>query len=475
MDTTATTEKEVRPSRPGFRDGLIAVRSGPGTSTANANSQAQADSTADLEARRTRSRRDEPRLTHVFSRSSNIDYGLEPPPDGGLDAWTQVAMGWIVIFTTWGYINSFGSFQTYYTSTLPQTPSQISWIGSIQSWLTFVIGAFSGRLLDAGFFVPTLVIGAALQLLGIFLMSVSRSYWHLMLTQGVLTGLGGGLFFTPSLALISTYFQKRRALAIGLATTGNSAGGMIYPLVVREMLPRVGFAWTTRTIGFINLLGLGLTIIFMRPRLPPRKSGAIIDLSAFKEPVYATYVGGLFFLVWAVWFTFYFLASFGREALGMAYPEAALLITLVNGCGLPARIIIPLITDRAGPLNMLAVSAGCLVVVAFTWLAVHNAMGVYVFTTFYGISNGAYQSIMPTGVASITERMDMVGTRLGMCFTFVSFAGLTGPPVGGWILDAAGDDYTWPIVWAALSTLAGFCLLLTSRVLRGGWKLHARF
>lgn len=110
---------------------------------------------------------------------------------------------------TWGYLNSFGSFQTYYEQTMPDTPpSTISWIGSLQIWLTMVTGVFSGRLLDAGFFVPTFFVGAALQVLGMFLMSVSKTYWQLMLTQGVITGLGGGIFFTPSLALVTTVSDR---------------------------------------------------------------------------------------------------------------------------------------------------------------------------------------------------------------------------------------------------------------------------
>ncbi len=36
-----------------------------------------------------------------------------PPPDGGVKAWTQVAMAWLVIITSWGYLNSFGVFQTF--------------------------------------------------------------------------------------------------------------------------------------------------------------------------------------------------------------------------------------------------------------------------------------------------------------------------------------------------------------------------
>lgn len=130
-----------------------------------------------------------------------------------------------------------------------RSPSSISWIGSIQIWLTMVGGIFTGRLLDAGFFVPTLLIGAILQVLGMFLMSICTEYWQLMLTQGLLTGIGGGIFFTPALALVATYFDKRRGLAIGLVTTGNSVGGMVYPVVVRQLMPSVGalkfiISWT---------------------------------------------------------------------------------------------------------------------------------------------------------------------------------------------------------------------------------------
>lgn len=221
-----------------------------------------------------------------------------PPPDGGLKAWTQVAMAWLVLFTTWGYVNSFGSFQSYYTSTLPESASTISWIGSIQVWLTFFIGAFSGRLLDAGLFIPTFIVGAVLQLLGIFLMSISTRYWHLMLTQGVLTGIGGGIFFCPAMGLLATYFSSHRGMAIGLATTGNSAGGMVYPAIVRQLLPQLGFAWTARILGFVNLGCLAVVLTFMRPRLPPRATGPVIDWKAFTEPVYVCWTAGLFFAMW---------------------------------------------------------------------------------------------------------------------------------------------------------------------------------
>ena len=246
-------------------------------------------------------------LSKVASRITTTSK-VEPPPDGGLRAWLQVAGGWLVIFITWGWVNSYGAFQSYYAQTLDASASTISWIGAVQNFLTFVLGAFSGRLLDAGLFIPTLIVGGAMQLLGIFMMSLSTKYWQLMITQGIMTGIGGGIFFTPSMGLIGTYFSKKRALAIGITTTGNSAGGMIYPVLVQQLLPKIGFAWTARVLGFLNLGLLAVVLVLMRPRLPPRKSGPVIDLSAFKEPTYAFFVAGLFFVIWPIYYTFYYVS-----------------------------------------------------------------------------------------------------------------------------------------------------------------------
>lgn len=385
-------------------------------------------------------------------------------------------MGWLVIFTTWGYVNSFGSFQTYYTQEMLSdlAPSTISWIGSVQIFLTLIIGTFSGRLLDAGVFLPTFIVGAILQVLGMFLMSVSTKYWHLILTQGVLTGIGGGIFFTPSLALVTTYFQKRRGLAVGLVTTGNSAGGIVYPVVVRQLIPTLGFAWTARVLALINLGALVVVAIFMRPRLPPRKSGPLVDMSAFREPVYVCFVSGLVLLMFANYYTFYYIASFGTQVLGMSYATASVLVIIINGAGMPFRVIPPMFADRIGPLNVLLPVTFLWTVVAFCWLAVHHTTDYYVFTAFYGIASGSFQCLIPTTVASITKRLDKVGTRLGMAFSIVSFASLTGPPIGGAIQRANENSFTGAQAWAAFMTILSLGFFIGARVFGGGWALKSK-
>ncbi|GAW13348.1 hypothetical protein ANO14919_027310 [Xylariales sp. No.14919] len=412
-------------------------------------------------------------LAQVSSRITTKSWPEPPPPpDGGLKAWTQVGAAFFVLFATWGYANSFGAYQTYYSETLSETPSTISWIGGIQIFLSLTVGIVSGRLLDAGFFVPVFFVGIVVQVLGIFLMSISTQYWQLFLTQGVLSGLGAGIYFTPAVSLVNTYFDKRRGLAVGLATTGNSAGGIVYPIIVRELIPKLGFPWTTRVIGFLNLGLLAISFAFMRPRLPPRKSGPVIELGAFKDPKYAGFLASCFFIYWANYYTFYYIASYGTQALNLPYASASTLVVIINGVGFPFRILVPMVADRIGNLNVIAPLSVIWTIVSFTWLAVHDIPGYYAFTVVYGIVAASFQCLFPSTVARITPRLDTIGTRLGMAFSVSAVASLTGPPIGGAIQTASGGGFLAPQIWAAVVTLLASVLFVALRIHMGGLNLR---
>jgi MFS family permease len=215
--------------------------------------------------------------THLTTHSI-IDPG--PPPDGGFRAWSQVFCAWLAIVNSWGFVNSFGAFQPYYETMLPENASTVSWIGSLQACLLFGLGIFSGRALDRGWFRPTVALGIVVQLIGIFTMSAAHSYWQLLLTQGFCTGIGGGIFFVPIMGVCATYFAKNKGMALGIVTSGTAGGGVLYPLVVRQLLPTVGFGWTVRVVGFMNVVSLAICIAFMRPRLPVSSKPSTRNISS---------------------------------------------------------------------------------------------------------------------------------------------------------------------------------------------------
>ena len=244
-----------------------------------------------------------------WSREGRLDDQIGSPPDGGGRAWIQVLMTHLVVCCTWGVINSFGVFQTHYARTLGYSLADISWVGSVQIFLIFFIGAFSGRATDAGYFRITVLAGSGFLLVGIFAMSWATTYWQLFLAQGACMGIGNGLMFCPSLALVASYFSGKRSLAIGLAGCGASTGGLIFPAVVQQLLPRIGFAWTVRVLGFLLLALLVVVQIGSRPRPPSRTKGPYVEWGAFRDPTFLLFTIGTFISFWGVYFAYYYVGD----------------------------------------------------------------------------------------------------------------------------------------------------------------------
>lgn len=163
-------------------------------------------------------------------------------------------------------------------------------------FLLFFTGTFTGRATDAGYFRQIFLTGSALQMLGIFTAANATKYWQVFLSQGLCMGLGNGCLFAPTMTIMSTYFARRRSLALGIVASGGATGGLIFPTMARQLIPSSGFPWTMRAIGFVQLVGLVVSNIFLRPRIPPRRTGALVEWTAFKDLEYTFYAIGSFFV-----------------------------------------------------------------------------------------------------------------------------------------------------------------------------------
>ncbi|KAF6827396.1 major facilitator superfamily transporter [Colletotrichum musicola] len=418
--------------------------------------------------------RPESRVGRVLSRIASVpttDPG--PPPDGGYSGWMaeheptcRLADSMLTSSTYRGFINSFGVFQTYYVELLQRPPADVSWIGSFQVFLLFFIGAFSGRLTDAGYFRPLFLCGSFFILLGIFATSWCTQYWQIFLAHGVCVGLGNGLTFCPTLAVLSTYFDKRRALAIGIAAVGSASGGLVFPSTVRQMLPQAGFPWAMRTLGFIQLATLTIGFIFLKPRIPPRKKSQMVDLSAFKELEYSFYAAGGFFSFMGVYFAFYYAASFSRDELGFSYPNSLNLLLILNGVGFIGRLGPNWLADKVGTITVFTPMAFLSGILTYCWIAVRSPVGLYVWACIFGVVGNAVQALFPAGVSALTTDPSKQGTRIGMIFTIVSFAVLSGPPIAGAIITATGGRYYGAQAFAGSCLMIGTFFLSFARIVK---------
>ncbi|KAF4868516.1 Aspyridones efflux protein apdF [Colletotrichum siamense] len=407
-------------------------------------------------------------VDRVLSRATTASsIGEGPPPDGGVKAWLAIFGTHLVIMNTWGIVNSYGVFQPYYTTTLSRPPSDIAWIGSFEVFLLFFIGAFTGRLTDAGYFRPLFIAGFILVVLGMVTTSFCTQYWQFFLAQGICMGLGNGFLFCPSLSTASTYFDKKKALALGFVSIGSSTGGMIYPSMVRQLLPKIGFGWTIRAIALVQMVTLLVTSLILKPRIKPRKAGSLVEWAAFKELEYSFYALGSWLNYLGVFFASYYIASYSRDIVGLSYTSSLNLLLLLNGTGVPGRLIPAYFASYyIGTVNMFIPMSFISGIMMLCWPAVSSVTGLYVWTTFYGFFTGAIQSLMPSGIGTLTADPRKQGTRMGMTFTLISFAVLIGQPIAGAIISAEGGKYTGAQAYAGACMLAGMCFLIAARMAR---------
>lgn len=230
-------------------------------------------------------------------------------PEGGWTAWSQVLAGNMLNALAWGYPATFGVYQLYYTEKLRLPSAQISWIGSIQIFLTFALCTVSGRLTDAGYARQAVLVGCAIVVFGTFMTSLCTEYWQIMLAQGICTGMGLGVLFMPSVAIIGSYFKERRSLALAISATGTGVGSLIFPSTLQYLIPQVGFPWAVRCSAFVALAVAVIANVLLRPRLPPRRSGPLLEWEAFREGPYILFALGVFLYFMALYFGFFYVSG----------------------------------------------------------------------------------------------------------------------------------------------------------------------
>lgn len=123
-------------------------------------------------------------------------------------------------------MNAFGVYQAFYELDLLsfKSSSEISWIGSTQAFLMFVVSVVVGPIVDAGYLKSLLALGSLLTVLGMFMTSLCTEYWQVFLAQALTMGLGFGCLYVPAPTIVSQYFEARTALAMGASSAGSAVG-----------------------------------------------------------------------------------------------------------------------------------------------------------------------------------------------------------------------------------------------------------
>ncbi|PCH37061.1 MFS general substrate transporter, partial [Wolfiporia cocos MD-104 SS10] len=342
-------------------------------------------------------------------------------PDGGWQAWRNVFGCFLLAVTSFGQLNAFGVFQTYYAANmLPNySNSAISWIGSIQLTITYASGIVLGRIFDVYGARKTLVLGCILSTFCLMMTSISHKYYQLILSQGIGLGIGIALQFwlySHSVQMIvpSHWFRMRRATATGIVLSGASLSGIIYPIMLSRLFSSVGFPWAVRAMAFMNFGLQALAIPMVKERLPHNAGNILIDYHAFKDITYLLHVISGFIISFGLYAPFWYLSLFSLS-VGINFNLSFYMIAIMNAAGLIGRLSSGYLADWFGRFN---ITIPCIVLSAIAplaiWTTSEGLAETIVFSVIFGFSSAAYSSIAASVTAQITADPTRIGMRIGM-------------------------------------------------------------
>lgn len=132
------------------------------------------------------------RQTDLVINNTSSDNTATADDGASYRGWISITAASAILFIGIGYTNTFGVFADEYEKNLlsAQPADKIIVIGSIAASLYFILGALTGRVSDILGYRACLAIGACLMTGSMFAASVSREFYQLLLSQGLMFGFG---------------------------------------------------------------------------------------------------------------------------------------------------------------------------------------------------------------------------------------------------------------------------------------------
>ncbi|KAL8680463.1 MAG: hypothetical protein Q9186_003361 [Xanthomendoza sp. 1 TL-2023] len=335
---------------------------------------------------------------------------------------------------------SYGVFQQYYSTHEPfaSQPRNIAAVGTITTGFMYFLQPFvaiaSQRWQQSR--RPITIAGHSLLLIGLVSASFANRISELMITQGIIYGVGGGLLYTTLLIYLDQWFIARKGLAYGVLWAGTGLGGAAVPLI---------FHWSLERYGFRTSLRMWAVVVFI-----------------FLTP--------LVFLI---------KPPFGSTHLHLRPIPATLLISVLNLSSVIGTILIGYLTDHLAPSSVILISSlGAALSVFLLWGFAISQPVIYIFAIAYGIFAGGYSATW-TGYVSEIQRdareadagivvaMLGAGRGLGSVSSGLISEALLG--YGGWehLPGAYGTEYGVLIVFTGVTAVVGGLGFLTRWRFRG--------
>lgn len=295
----------------------------------------------------------------------------------------------------------YGVFQDYYAKEPEfEGNSNIATIGTISTSLYFLGAPFAAPLVKRfhRWQRHMIIFGSAICVLSLLIASFVTTVTGLILTQGVLYGLGFLILYMPMLYMLNEWFVKKRGFAYGVLYAGSGFSGIGIPFLLDWLLSSYGRQTTLRIVSVAQLVLVAPSLPLLKGRLPLSQRGAIqpIDLEFFKKPLFWVFIVSNTCQGLAYYIPPLYLPTVA-SAMGLSGTIGALILASNNLACVFGQVGFGYLTDRFHNIFVLvALSTFAASLAAFTlWGFAHTLATLLMFAIVYGLFAGAYVVYWP--------------------------------------------------------------------------------
>lgn len=381
--------------------------------------------------------------------------------------------GWRVAFASaTGVFVSFASLLVYtFGIFLKPLTQEYSWSREAVS-IAFGIAAMTvavcspplGYLFDR--FEPRRIILPCLTIFGCAFASLSLltpHLWHLYAIFVVLGIVGNGTAQLAYSRAVSTWFDRRRGIAIALLMAGGATGAILWPSLSQRLIDLYGWRVACAVFGF-TVLFVGLPIVAWFVREKPRHQSepkASVDGASLrqglKSRIFLILVAVLFFTSISQNGALTHLSALLTDR-GVSAGGGAIAVSVLGAASLIGRLITGWLLDRFfAPhvaIGLLAIAASGIFLLA----GAHSLIAGAFAAALIGIGMGGEADVTPYLLAKYFG-LRSFSALYGFTWTAYACAGAIGPILMGKTFDATGS-YQALLIKLSLITLGTAGLML---------------
>lgn len=313
---------------------------------------------------------------------------------------------------------------------------------------------------------------------GMILAGFAKNVSVLLLTYGLIGGLGLGMAYGTTISTAVKYFPDKRGLTGGLTTAAYGLSSVLVPPVVTLIVKKASVTAAFKLIGAAFLIIIVVCTIFMEQcpdgYMPkgyiPQKTGDSTGNDKkwnemLKSPVFYIMILLLMSGAFSGMMVISQASGIAQNMIGMSAAMASgavSILALFNACG---RLLAGSISDRIGRINTLVLACVIAIIglLCLYFSKTGTAATFYLGIAFVGISFGAFMGVFPGFTA------DQFGSKnnsvnYGIMFIGFAMAGFIGPQIMKTLYASTGA-YQPAFLAACGLSVAGILLTFAYRVM----------